>query len=314
MFIGYFPDEWILFLGIGAICAALFGLLLGMRHDVKSFKALAILLTAILSLIVSSIAFDFHYLHTFSNNGETHPKPLYGCSNLEKYLEKVPVFLNPSPATWKDLTEQSECRSGAIATILVSSLLAWSSVFLLFAFFYIALRFGINRVRTSTTQGVIIHDTAIEPPSIDVYQEIPLEYTLASLDEDASKLVNCICSHISASKTDQSAGWDGHVFMDFIYNKLNSEQKEVFKGGLKAKGNEIGKKVNMTWTSFTSLKNRGISSDRTKEILEWNAICTKTPLRTLLEKFVIYYEKNGKNPKFSKDIAPISEKLKSGLK
>jgi hypothetical protein len=314
MFIGYFPQEWILFLSIGAICAALLGVLLGMRHDLKSFKVLTALLAVILSLIASSIAFDFHYLHEFADNGETYPRPLYGCSDLQRYLETVPAFRNPSPSTWKDLVEQSECRSGAIATVLVSSVLVWGNIFLLSVFFCLMLRFGLNRVRTPEKQDVITHNSSTAPPSTDIYQDIPFEYTIASLDKDAKELVDRICHHISASKSGQLAGWDGYVFLDFVWSKLNSEQKEVFKGGLKTKGDDTSRKVNMTWTSFTGLKGRGIAPDRTKEILEWNAICTKRPLRTLLEEFVIYYEKKGKNPELFKDIAPISEKLKSGLK
>lgn len=318
MFIGYFPQEWILFLSIGALCAALLGVFLGMRHDVKSFKALAILLTVILSLVVSSIVFDFHYLHKFADSGETYPKPLYGCSDLQKYLEAVPVFRNPSSSTWKDLTEQPECLSGAIATILVSSVLAWSGVFLLCAFFYIALRFGLNRVRTPQKQDVITHNLSTAPSSTDIYQDIPFEYTIASLngDDQAEGIIDCIFENICIGDNEQPDGWDGHIFREFIIQdfKRDQEQKKTFKEGFKVRGNEAGKKINITWTSFLALKNRAPSEETAKEILEWKAMCAKTSLRTLLGKFVMYYENNGKNPKFFKDVTTIPEKFESELK
>jgi hypothetical protein len=318
MFIGYFPQEWILFLSIGAICAAFLGVIFGIRCDIKSFKGFAILLAVILSLLVSSIAFDFHYFHEFADNGETHPKPLYGCSDLQRYLETVPAFRNPSPSTWKDLIEQSECRSGAIATILVSSILAWSSVFLLFAFFCLVLRFGLNRVCISTTQDLSAPNIPIATPSTAICQEISSEYFIASLDGDkeAEKLIECIFHNICIGDNEQPDGWDGHIFREFIIQdfKRDQLQKKTFKEGFKVKGNEAGKKVNITWTSFLALKNRAPSEETAKEILEWKAMCAKTSPRTLLGKFVMYYEENGKNPEFFKDVISIAEKLKSELK
>lgn len=218
MFIGYFPDEWILFLSIGAFIAALFGLYSGLRHDVKSIKPLFILVTVIFPLIASSIAFDFYYLHTFSDNGETHPKPLYGCSDLEKYLEKIPAFRNPSPSTWKDLIEQPDCRSGAIVTILVSSLLAWSGVFLLFAFFCLMLRFCLIQIRTTAKPDLNIYNNEMPLSNTDIIQDIPSEYTIESLDGDekAEKLMECLLNNICIGQDQQPDGWDGHIFREFI--------------------------------------------------------------------------------------------------
>ncbi len=320
MFIGYFPQEWILFLNVGAICAALLGVLVGMRHDVKSFKILALLLTVILSLVISSIAFDFHYLHEFADNGETYPKPLYDCSDLQKYLETVSAFRNPSPSTWKDLIEQPECSSGAISTIIVSSVLAWGSVFALFVFFCTVLRLGLNKVstafRSQNEQNQNIQDTKIQSLIIDAIQDtIPSEYTMASLDEDAIKLIDCIFRRICVGNNEQPDGWDGHIFREFIIKDFerDQEQKKTFKEGFKAKGNKTGEKVNITWTSFLALKNRALSEEAIKEILEWKAMVAKTSLRTLLGKFVVHYEKKKENLEFFKDVAPIAKKIKSEL-
>ena len=316
MFIGYFSQEWILFLSIGAICAACLGVLFGMRHDVKSFKIFALLLTVILSLVISSIVFDFHYLHEFSDNEKTYPKPLYGCSDLQKYLETIPAFRNPSPSTWKDLIEQPECSSGAIATIIVSSVLAWGSVFALFVFFCTVLRLGLNKVSTAfrpqSKQSQDVQNTEIQSPIIDVTQDtISSEYTAASLDEDTNELLNCICRHISASKTGQLDGWDGHIYRDFILDDLTSEQEKRFKTGFR--DGENSERIGIKWNAFQGLKGRGISKKTAIKIFEWKAICINTSLRKLLGKFVVYYEKKGKNPEFFKDVAPIAKKIKSEL-
>lgn len=316
MFIGYFPQEWIVFLSIGAICAAFLGVIFGIRCDIKSFKALVILLTVIFSLVISSIAFDFHYLHKFSDNGETYEKPIYGCSNLQRYLETIPDFRNPSPSEWKNHIEQPECRFGAITTIIVSSAFAWSSIFVLFAFFYTVSRFGLNEFLTvfhlHNKQSQNTQNTDIQLSITGVTQDIILsEYAAASLDDDANKLVNCICHHISASNTGQLDGWDGHVFRDFIFDDLTSEQEKSFKTGFK--DGENSEKVGIKWNAFQGLKGRGISKKTAIKIFEWKAMCTNTSLRKLLGKFVVYYEKKGRNPEFFKDVAPIAEKIKSEL-
>ncbi len=310
MFTGYFPQEWILFLSIGAICAALLGVIFGMRRDIKSFKALTILLAVILSLIVSSIAFDFHYLHEFADNGETYPRPLYGCPDLQRYLETIPAFRNPSPSTWKDIIEQPECGFGIIATVLVSSVLAWGSIFLLSVFFYLILRFGLDRIRTSTKQDVSVHNASIMSPSVEICQDIPLEYTVDSLKNN--ELLKQLCQRISTSYRDQETGWDGHIFRDFILDDFIDSQKQVFKKGFKDGDN--GKKVSFNWGSFQSLTNRGISENFVIEILEWKAECSNISMQKLLEKFNMYYKrKSQKKEEFFKNIATIAEKLKSEL-
>lgn len=311
MFIGYFPQEWTIFLNIGALCAVLFGVFLGIRSDVKPFKDLVILLVMIFSLLVSSIIFDSHFLHKFADNGETYPKPLYGCPDLQKYLEATPDFRNPLPSTWKEIIEQPECRSGAIATILVSSALAWGSAFLLSVFFCLMLRFGLNRVRTSTTQEVIVTDTLIAPSSTDTHQDISFEYTVDSLEEYEVWLEH-LCDRISTKYRDQKTGWDGHVFRDFILDGFTDIQKKVFKEGFK--DGENGIKVSFNWGSFQSLTNRGISKEFVIEILGWKAECSKISMRKLLEGFNMYYKrKNKKKEEFFKDVVPIADKLKSEL-
>lgn len=235
-------------------------------------------------------------------------------------METVPAFRNSSPSTWKDIIEQPECRSGAITTILFSCIIAWSSIFLLFAFLYLVLKLGFNRIRVPVKLGASIQNTEITPPNTDSSQAIPFEYTFASLDgdKDIEKLIKCIIRNICVGGDQQPNGWDGHVFREFIiqgYNpKRNSERKKVFKGGFKVEGEKTGKRVNITWTSFLGLKNRAPSEETTREILEWKAMCDEMPLRTLLGKFIVYYQDNGKNPTFLKEIKSIEEKFKSELK
>ncbi len=92
---------------------------------------------------------------------------------------------------------------------------------------------------------------------------------------------------------------------------LTSEQEKSFKTGFK--DGENSEKVGIKWNAFQGLKGRGISKKTAIKIFEWKAMCTNTSLRKLLGKFVVYYEKKGKNPEFFKDVAPIAEKIKSEL-
>lgn len=230
-------------------------------------------------------------------------------------METIPAFRNPLPSTWKNIIEQPECRSGAITTILFSCTIAWSSIFLLFAFLYLALKFGFNRIRVPVKLGASIQNTEITPPNTDASQAIPFEYTLASLDgdEDAEKLIKCIIRNICVGGDHQPDNWDGHIFREFIIQdfnlKRNSERKKIFKDGFKVEGEKNDKKVNIRWTSFLGLKNRAPSEETTREILEWKALCDEMPLRILLGKFIVYYKAKGKNPNFLKEIKSIEEKF-----
>lgn len=328
MFVGYFPQEWLAFLIIGALCAVLFGVLFGIRHEIKSFKSLFVLIAVTFVLIFSSNAFDELYLHNFADNGETHAKPLYGCSKLEEYLETVPEYRNPIPANWKDIIDQPECRTGVITTIFISYLFAWSSVFFLSYFFCVAFRLAKNQLQVSVKQDVEeSRDTKTKPPSTDQSlapvkhnikeskhteieslnadenQDIPSEeYTFASLGEDAETLAKWIFHNICIGDNHQEDGWDGHIFREFIMQdfKYDSEQKTKFKAGFKGEENSANIKVNFTWKSFLGMKNKARSKERIIEILEWKAECARTRLRILLGKFVAHCE-NEKNKYHNSD-------------
>ena len=155
----------------------------------------------------------------------------------------------------------------------------------------------------------------------DIIQDIPSEYTIGSLDgdEEAEKLMECLLNNICIGQAQQPDGWDGHIFREFIIQdyKHNEERKNIFKEGFKIKGNEVDKKVNITWTSFNGIKNRAPSRETVIAILEWKARCDKTPLKTLLGKFVAYCGNTNNrlnNPDFFKAAAPITEIFKSELK
>ncbi len=344
MFVGYFPQDGLMFLIIGALCTALFGILFGMFREVKSFKGLFVLFLVTIGLIASSVAFDHPYLREFEENGETYPEPLFGCSGLQKHIEErtgtaTPLEFN----TWESFIKQPECRTGVLATISISYLFAWSSVFFLFYFFSAAFRLVKNQFQASVKQHVEENrDTKTkppstvqfqapvkqdaeehcktEPPNTDENQDIPFEYTYASLDEDAIALIDCICDQISTKKNNKaSPGWDGEIFRNFVLHgfKHYPQREEKFQKGFKEKGEQGGQheKVNYLWSSFSALGSRGLANKTAIRILEWRAACTETPLRTLLGEFIVYYEKNGKNrAEFFENIKPIAEKIKSELK
>lgn len=307
MLVGYFPQEWLGFLIVGAILSVAIGCALAFRLPLTSSKHIAGAIAISLCFGLLSVAFDYYYLHALhtlaSGEYSTLAKPITGCQALTNYLSDKASGDPMTYEGWKQAISDGRCGVGSAVTMIISCLLAWCTVTASSYSVMTLIKFALAFATENPQKDVVIADHVSEIEDANEHENLEeeTENTVSieanqptvlpdqhRVDQKTSKLLKDTYKLLVVyGKGEVKKCPIGEMLRDFLWKELDLKKNKAFNYDLKISKEPY---IGLTYSSFMAIKDRGTSQDAIFHLFEWASYCKQRSLEGLILEFNDFYK------------------------